>query len=90
MLGTTQRIPYPWRLYYIRISECLELHLNSLSLEKWQENFLNKNFSAKFKKILRIERNIIVLDDETRDFLNITDGDIIKFDLSNRHYYKQV
>ncbi|MBC8597444.1 hypothetical protein [Qingrenia yutianensis] len=64
-------------------SECLELHLNSLSLEKWQENFLNKNFSAKFKKILRIERNIIVLDDETRDFLNITDGDIIKFDLSN-------
>lgn len=28
-------------------------------------------------------KNIIVLDDETKDFLNITNGDIIKFDLSN-------
>ena len=55
-------------------SKCLELHLDSLSLEKWQEDFLNKNFSAKCKKILRAEK---------KDFLNITNGDIIKFDLSN-------
>lgn len=64
-------------------SKCLELHLDSLSLKKWQEDFLNKNFSAKCKKILRVGKNIIVLDDETKDFLNITNGDIIKFDLSN-------
>lgn len=64
-------------------SKCLELHLNSLSLEKWQEDFLTENFSAKCKKILRVEKNIIALDDETKEFLNITNGDIIKFDLSN-------
>ena len=64
-------------------SKCLELYLNPLSLDKWQENYLTKNFSAKCKNILQVERNIIALDNETKEFLNITNGDIIKFDLSN-------
>lgn len=64
-------------------SDCLELHLTPLTLTQWQNDFLYENFSAKQKNITIFKGQIIKSDSEIKESLNIVDGDIIKFDLSN-------
>jgi len=66
-----------------RDCKCMELYLTPLSLKTWQESFLNKNFSAKSKKIIQIEKNTILVDNEIKEILDIDNEDILKFDLTN-------